>query len=100
MEVLMWLMTFLGPGIAGAAMFWFSNRCRGKNAKNFFKFGAWGFWLLYLWWVPNLLPIPLLGPVLWLIIKMSPTVICFFLAVSSILKEMRAQKDGEYTEAA
>ena len=62
--LLIWL---VGPGIAGAAMHWFSSKCRGKNAKYFFKYGAWGFWLLYLWWIPSPLPIPLLGGMIWTI---------------------------------
>jgi hypothetical protein len=33
-------------------------------------------------------------------IKLAPSVICFFLAVNSIIKEMRAQSQGQYTDAA
>ena len=96
MDVLMWFMWVFGPGIAGAAMLWLAGKSRGKNAKNFFQYGAWGFWLLYLRYLAFLIPIPILN----LLLMLAPSAICFLLAANSILKEMRAQKDGEYTEAA
>ena len=96
MDVLMFLLWNVGPGLAGAAMMWFAGKSRGKNAKLFFQYGAWGFWLFYLHYLAFLIPIPILGYLLMLV----PSVICFMLAAGSILKEMRAQKDGEYTEAA
>ena len=96
MSVLLALMWYVGPGALGAAMLWFSNKCRGKNAKAFFSYGAWGFFLTYLQYLAFLIPIPIIN----LMLMLVPSAICFLLAANSILKEMRAQKDGEYTEAA
>jgi len=91
-------MFFIAPALLGFASYWMSGKCKGKNAKNFFKFAAWGFWLWYLYFIPGpfLFPFSILN---WFI-KLAPMVIAFFLAINSILKEMRAQKQGEYTEAA
>jgi hypothetical protein len=95
---MLWLLTVFGPLLAGGGMYVMSNHCKGKNAKSFFRYGAWGFWLLYL----NVIPGPFMFPlsVLNLIVKLAPAVICFFLAVNSIIKEMRAQSQGQYTDAA
>ena len=93
------LLAIVGPGLLGAVMLWFSNKCKGKNSRDFFRLGGWGFLLLYLWWVAawGLIPIPLGISYL---IAMAPSALCFFLAANSIIREMRAQKNGEFTEAA
>jgi hypothetical protein len=88
---------YAGPGLLGALMLWFANKCKGKNAKDFFRLSGWGFLLLYLGWFSWLIPI---GLGINFILAMAPSAICFFLAVSSIIREMRAQKNGEFTEAA
>lgn len=97
MDALWWIWSVTWPLLIGGGMYAISGKCRGKNAKNFFRLSAWGFWLLYLTLIPG--PFLLLGP-LNIIIKLAPSVICFFLAVSSIIKEMRAQQQGEYTDVA
>ena len=94
------LMMIFGPALGGWLLYWASGKCKGKNAKSFFKNAAWGLWLLYLVFIPGPFLIPFVGPVLNLIVKLAPSVICFIIAVNSILKEMRAQKNGEFTEAA
>lgn len=95
---LTWLLMVFGPALAGSGMYFMSNKSRGKNAKMFFRYAAWGFWLLYLWVIPGPFMFPL--SVLNWIIKLAPSVICFFLAANSIIKEMRAQAQGQYTDAA
>lgn len=92
------LLTIFGPALAGGGMYFMSNRCRGKNAKMFFRYAAWGLWLLYLWAIPGPFAFPFffLNP----IVKLAPSVLCFFLAANSIIKEMRAQAQGQYTDAA
>ena len=93
------LIGLLWPFLAGGGMYLMSNQCKGKNAKLFFRYGAWGFWLLYMWFIPGILFLPF-GPVLAFIIKLAPSVICFYLAANAIIKEMRAQAQGQYTDAA
>jgi hypothetical protein len=92
------LISLLWPLLAGGGMYVMSNQCKGKNAKAFFRYGAWGFWLIYLMYIPGpfMLPFSILNP----IIKMAPAVVCFWMAISSIIKEMRAQAQGQYTDAA
>lgn len=89
------LMVILWPLILGGGFYWFANRCRGRNAKNAFRFAAWGSWLFLL----TMLPLPFFILNFW-IVKLIPSVVCFFLAASSMLKEMRAQKVGDFTDAA
>lgn len=88
------LIGLLWPVGAGAAAWWFSGKCRGRNARTAFRFLAWGFWLLLF----PLIPLPF--PFNFWIIKMIPSAVSFLLAGNSILKEMRAQQRGEYTDAA
>ncbi len=92
-----WLLGLLWPLLAGGGMYFMSNRCKGKNAKLFFRYGAWGFWLLYLFVIPGpfMFPFSLLNYV----VKLAPSVVCFWMAVNSIIKEMRAQAQGQYTDA-
>ena len=89
----MGILGFLWPLLAGGGCWWIAGKSRGRNAKSAFQFAAWGFWLLMLFHVRYFfLPISLL----WF----APSILCFLLAGSSILKEMRAQKSGEFTDAA
>ncbi len=92
------LIGLLWPLLAGGLMYILSNHSKGKNAKLFFRYGAWGFWLIYLLWIPG----PLVFPFTFLnyFIKLAPSVVCFLLAANSIIKEMRAQAQGQYTDAA
>jgi len=90
------LLMFVGPGALGALMLWFAAKCRGKNARNFSRLSGWGFLLLYLYFFSGFIPIPLIN----VLIALTPSAICFVLAATSIIKEMRTQKNGEFTEAA
>ena len=86
----------IGPALAGASMLWFASKCKGKNARDATRLAGWGFLLLYLRYF-GFLVLPFgLG---WLLL-LAPSAICFLLAFNSIVKEMRAQKNGEFTEAA
>src|SRR5580700_9014495 len=94
------LIAWVWPIVAGGVSWWGGNKCRGRNAQKAFRFAAFGFWLLLL----PLLNLSLLGfPFIlfnfWLI-KMIPAVLLFLAAGNSVLKEMRAQQRGEYTEKA
>lgn len=93
------ILPFLAPLLAGFGFNWMAGKTRGRNAKNAFRFAAWGSWLILLIHLPfGFFPWPL--AFLNIIIKLAPSVICFFLAANSMLKEMRAQKAGEFTDAA
>ena len=92
------VLMYLAPGILGFLSLWSSGKCKGKNAKNFFKLGGWGFWLLYLFLLNPIFPFAF--PLINMILLLIPSAICFFMAATNILKEIRAQKNGEYTEAA
>ncbi len=100
--LLYWLAFGVAPVVAGLGMNWMAGKSRGRNARNAFKSAAWGCWLLLLGHLAFLgpIPIPLIGFMLNLIIWLAPAAICFLLAASSMLKEMRAQKEGDFTDAA
>jgi hypothetical protein len=97
-----WLMNilifWLGPIAAGFGFNWIANKSRGRNARSAFKCAAWGSWLLLLghfcFW-----PLPFFW-VINLLIWLTPSAICYLLAANHMLKEMRAQKEGEFTDAA
>ena len=86
------LMALVWPIAIGGGLYWFSGKCRGRNARNAFRFAAWGFWLWLLVYMPSLFPF-------YFLLKFVPSVLCFVFAANSILKEMRAQQKGEYTDA-
>ena len=93
------ILTFVLPALLGAGALAYSGKCRGKNARSFFQLGGWGFVLTYLRFI-HVLPLPdLLG---WVnsIVMLIPSALCFVAAGNAIIREMRAQKNGEYTEAA
>ncbi len=97
--VLFWI----APLVAGFGMNWLAGKSRGRNARSAFKSSAWGFWLLLLAQLARFGPIPpfpVIGPLLNLIILLTPSAICFLLAAASMVKEMRAQKAGDFTDAA
>jgi hypothetical protein len=85
-------LSFLWPILIGSGFWWFAGRCRGKNARNAFRFLAWGAWLWLLVFFPFTFPLSLL--------KFAPTILCIWLAAQSMLKEMRAQQRSDYTDAA
>lgn len=86
-------LSFLWPILIGAGFWWFAGKCRGRNARNAFRFLAWGAWLWLLVFIS--LPIPL-----YFLLKFAPSVLCFWMAAQSMLKEMRAQQRSDYTDAA
>lgn len=90
-----WLIAHLWPLAAGFGCQWFAGRCRGRNARNAFTLAAWGFWLLLLGHLSGFI----IWPLNWILLY-APSVLCFLLAANSILKEMRAQQQGEFTDAA
>lgn len=92
------ILGFLAPILAGWGLNWFSGKCKGRNARSAFKYAAWGSWLLLLYFLPITI-IPIVG-IIDTLIKLTPSAICFWLAANSMLKEMRAQKEGEFTDAA
>jgi hypothetical protein len=92
------LINILWPILAGTASWWFAGRCRGRNAQKAFRFAAFGFWLILLPYF-NLSFIGLWFLNFWLF-KIIPAVLMFLAAGNSVLKEMRAQQRGEYTEKA
>ena len=93
------LINILWPILAGTAAWWFAGKCRGRNAQKAFRFAAFGFWLILLLWIP--LPLPFwLFFLNWPIFKIIPSILLFMSAGNSVLKEMRAQQRGEYTEKA
>lgn len=89
---------FLVPGLLGAGSWMIANKSRGRNARQAFRLGAWGFWLTYLRFLGGFIVpvVPLIGSM----ILLAPAAICFVLAAQSMLREMRAQKQGDYTDAA
>lgn len=91
----------LGSILMGSGFYWISGRCRGRNARSAFRYAAWGAWLLLLVFVPISIvpPLPVLD-LINIILRLAPSVICFMLAIGSMLKEIRAQKAGEFTDAA
>ena len=96
-------MTFyliLAAILGGFGCNWVSKKSRGKNARNAFRYAGWGFWLAPLCYLSFLLPFPLSLPIISTIIMLTPSAICFWMAAVSMLKEMRAQKVGAYTERA
>ncbi len=95
------LLNFAWPILAGGASWWFASKCRGRNAQKAFRYAAWGFWMLLLIHVPLLLVgLPFLDLPLLCLIKFVPAVLLFLAAGNSMLKEMRAQQRGDYTEKA
>ena len=93
-----WFLLFSVLGGFGCNMI--AKKSRGKNGRNALRYAAWGFWLAPLTFLSFLLPFPLSLPILSTILMLTPAAICFWMAAASMLKEMRAQKVGAYTERA
>ncbi len=92
-------MLYLAWVTLGTVFYALSKRCKGKNARAFFTWGAAGFWMLLL---PAIAPVvfsPILAPWMWPLLLL-PALCCFIAGVSAIINEMRAQQRGEYTDAA
>lgn len=102
MDLLYWMSFGIAPVVLGLGFNWMAGKSRGRNAKNAFKSAAWGSWLLLLGHLAHFgpIPIPIVGTILNMIIWLAPSAICFLIAASSMLKEMRAQKAGDFTDAA
>jgi hypothetical protein len=97
------LIHWIAPIAAGFGFNLVAGKSRGRNARNAFKSAAWGCWLLLLANLAFLGPVPPIfgiGSLINLIIWLTPSAICFLLAAASMVKEMRAQKEGEFTDAA
>jgi hypothetical protein len=92
------LINFVWPILAGTASWWFAGKCRGRNAQKACRFAAFGFWLILLPYI-NLSLVGLWFLNIW-IIKIIPAILLFLAAGNSVLKEMRAQQRGDYTEKA
>ena len=97
-----WLSFGIAPVLMGLGMNWMAGKSRGRNARNAFRSAAWGCWLLLLGHLAFLgpIPIPVIGPMLNLVLWLTPAAISFLVAASSMVKEMRAQKEGDFTDAA
>ena len=90
------------PVLAGFTFNWIANKTRGRNARTSFKCAAWGSWLLLLGQLAGWGPVPIIIPFGWvlnILIWLTPSAICYLLAANKMLKEMRAQKEGEFTDA-
>ena len=97
------LIYWIAPVLAGFGMNFVAGKSRGRNARSAFRSAAWGSWLLLLGHLAGWGPVPPILGVGWLlnlIIWLTPAAICFLLAAASMVKEMRAQKEGEFTDAA
>jgi hypothetical protein len=88
---MLWILGFVGPIAAGAVCWLIAGRCRGRNARSAFRCFSWGFWLLLLRY---------LTPVTWLFwpLSIALAVVSFWLGANNLLKEMRAQQRGEFTD--
>ena len=92
-------MAVLWPVVIGGGLWWGAGRCRGRNGKNTLRYSAWGAWLLILFTCGVIqLPFPL--TFFSFIIQLAPSAVFFVMAANSLLKEIRSQKLGEYTDAA
>ncbi len=96
-----WLL-FTGASLLGGLFFnWGAGRCKGRNAQRASRLAAWGMWLLLLWFVP-LGWLGLVGRLLDIVavVKLIPSILCFVAAAGNMLKEVRAQQQGDYTDPA
>jgi hypothetical protein len=93
---------WIAPILAGFGLNFVAGKSRGRNARSAFRCATWGAWLLLLGNLAHFgpIPIPIIGYLLNLILLLTPSAICFLLAAASMVKEMRAQKTGEFTDAA
>jgi hypothetical protein len=102
MGTLLWLLTWIGiPVVGGLVCSRIAKSSKGKNGRAAFTSASWGFWLLLLMHLPfSIIPVPVIGGLLSWVLYLIPSAICFLVAVNYMLKEMKAQRVGEYTDAA
>ncbi|HLJ57086.1 MAG TPA: hypothetical protein VKT77_18760 [Chthonomonadaceae bacterium] len=104
MDLLYWLSFGVVPIVGGLAFNRIAAKARGRNARGAFNAASWGCWLMLLGHLAHFGPvpvgIPIIGYLLNLILWLTPAAIAFLLAGSNMLKEMRAQKAGEFTDVA
>lgn len=86
-------LSFVWPILGGWGLWWIAGKCRGRNARSAFRFFAWAAWLWLLVFLPLDFP-------LYFLLRFAPSIICIWLGLQSVLKEMRAQQKGEYTDVA
>ncbi len=104
MEILLlWLLAWIGPALLGTGAWWLSNKVKGRNGQKALRYAAFGLWTLPLRLILPLLLSFVLGGILgglgW-VLGVVISVGFFAAAGNSLLKEMRAQQRGEYTERA
>lgn len=100
MEVLLaWLLAWIGPALLGTGAWWLSSKVKGRNGQKALRYAAFGLWSLPLRLILPLLFPFMLGGLGW-ILGVVISVGFFAAAGNSLLKEMRAQQRGEYTERA
>jgi hypothetical protein len=94
------LIAWLVPILLGAGAWMLSNKVRGRNGQKALRYAALGLWVP----LGVRLALSLLFPfwLTWLIGLISIGVgVGFFLAAgNSLIKEMRSQQRGDYTERA
>lgn len=96
-----WLIWVFTPIFLGWLFARIGQKCTGKSARTAFNSASWGFYLLLLMHLMHL-PFQLIPFVAFLnlLIYLTPSAICFLIAGNSMLKEMKAQRVGEYTDVA
>lgn len=93
------LLAWIAPILLGSGAWMLSNKVRGRNGQKALRFAAFGFWTLLLRFILPLLVPGLIGWLVYLLAMLVP--ILFFLAAgNSLIKEMRSQQRGDYTERA
>lgn len=98
---LLWsLLSWVMPILLGGGSWWLSNKVKGRNGQKALRLASMGFYSLLLpqiiWLLGWLIPFGLIFYILsWFI-----PVIFFLAAGNSLLREVRAQQRGEYTEKA
>ena len=97
--ILLWLTYWVGPGVLGWLAMRAANRARGKNGKTALNWVSWGFWLTYIRFLGPLLLPSIIGMLAWPLL-LIPSILCFFMAGSTMVKEARSQAKGDYTEKA
>ena len=95
------LINWAWPLLAGGASWWFASKCRGRNAQKAFRYAAFGFWMILLIHFPlTFVGLPFLDLPILSLIKIVPAILLFLAAGNCMLKEMRSQQRGDYTEKA
>lgn len=93
-----WIIWVFAPIFFGWLFARISQKCSGRNARAAFSAASWGFYLLLLMHLPfSIIPF---SAFLSLLVYLAPSALCFLIAANSMLKEMKSQRVGEYTDAA